>query len=1006
MAADETEPTPTQPNPPGPSRPPATEKDVRVRVFEGHKDVVWRVAMPEDGRFALTSSNDRTVRRWELAEGGVKNVILCEEKNFLGLAVTADGSRAAVGDQVGTIQVIDLVKACVLREWNAHYKYGGEVTDYVAGNLAFQAEGRELLSTRGGDATTDTSGGFLDRWNVNTGYNLAKCKVHWVGNLGIASSSSGRRIVGAALGGGLALWSGRDVDHPIYLNEHVASESPVSVSSDGAFAYTGTRDGKVAKWDLDEHRRVAAFEGHSGQVIAVAVTPDGRFCVSSGSDRTVRLWSAKTGECLAILHGHWDWVRGIAITPDARRIASVGDDRTLHVWDIPDAILARADTSQKRGYMNAKVVLLGDSGVGKSGLALRLWHDRWEKTESSHGMEIQRLVLPGTKADPEVTREVWLWDLAGQPDYRLTHQLFMEQTALAVLVFDPQKPDLFETVGYWQHALGKVAAKHAVPGILTAARCDRGTLLITPEEVREWAAARSLHGPILTAAKNGKHPGVAELRKLIEELIPWDKLEFRSTQENFPALKDAILAVRESKGTGGVVVKPAELEARVRKAAPKLNFTPEDLRAVTGLLAGEGVLHPLPYGDLVVLNPCWVNSYASTLVKLAGESDDKLGHVALASIQAGRLPADGTPRLSKEDEEQFLPALVALFLERALAWKQETPKGPMLVFPNYVRLPRPVPPPRPGRTVVYRFTGPLEEIYCTLVVRLHYSGLFSGTKLYRQAADFATITGKLAALTLRETGERGELDVYFGDKLDPDVQAAFQQFVHEHLTAKAKGLERLRNYSCPKCKEEVTERHAIDAALEKRRLKIFCAHCGADIALHDVLEQQFIRKEGGEAADAAGRKAGEKQNTASMEQVMVGEVMALIGTADQIYRIQAEPDEGVDGEIEFRNAKRKATGITYRVQLKSGDSHLKKRKDGSEVFPMKPHYADYWAGKGKAPVLLIIRDSDGRLRFMNATQAIHAAREKAPGKEVKQLIFTSEDFTAEAVLKLREELVG
>jgi len=312
--------------------------------------------------------------------------------------------------------------------------------------------------------------------------------------------------------------------------------------------------------------------------------------------------------------------------------------------------------------------------------------------------------------------------------------------------------------------------------------------------------------------------------------------------------------------------------------------------------------------------------------------------------------------------------------------------------------------------VIYRFTGPLEEIYCTLVVRLHYSGLFSGTKLYRQAVDFRTATDKLAALTLRENGERGELDVYFGNKLDVDVQAPFQQFVHEHLMAKAKDVERLRNYFCPKCKEEVTDRRAIDAALAKNRTKLVCNYCDPDnagiIDLKDVLEKQFISKEGGDAADAAGRKAGEQQNTASMEQVMVGEVMALVGAADQIYRIQAEPDEGVDGEIEFRDAKKKrATGITFRVQLKSGDSHLKQRKDGTEVFAMKKHYADYWAGKGKVPVLLIIRNSDGRIRYMNATKAIHAAKKKTPGKPVTQLIFTGEDFTPDAVQRLRDELL-
>ncbi len=964
---------------------------MRVRVLKGHKASVLRVAMPEDGRFALTSSGDGTVRRWALAEDGTEGEIVCGGKAFVGLAVTADGSRAAAGDAEGTIRVIDLSTARVLREWKGHRER--------VGNVAFHAGGRELLS-----AAED---GYLRRWNADTGDNSAQCRVPEGMLYGVAASVDGSRIVGAALHEGLALWSGREGAKPVIFKESVAMQSPVSLPADGRFAFTGTGDGKVAKWDLTEGRRVAAFEGHSGQVHTVAVTPDGRFCVSGGADKTVRLWAAETGECLAVLRGHAGFVYGIAITPDARRIASVGSDKTLRVWDIPAPILARAAISRKRGYVNAKVVLLGESRVGKTGIANRIWHDTWKVTDSTHGMEVRRVPLSGTSEHPEIEREMWLWDLAGQPEYRLTHQLFMEQTALAVVVVDRQRDDLFSSGKYWQQALGKVANTADRPYILVAGRCDEPGQRCTVEEMKAWAVQNGFHGPILTAAKDGKHPGVAELRALIEELLPWDKLEFRSTQENFPALKDAALAVREAQDPGGVVVKPAELEARVRQVAPHLTFTPEDLRAVTGLLAGEGVLHALPYGDLVVLQPSWVNCYASTLVKLAGEAANKLGHVALATIQPGKLPIDGTPRLSGEDEAQLLPALVALFLERALAWKQETDKGTMLVFPNYVRLPRPTPPPRPGRTVVYRFTGPLEEIYCTLVVRLHYSGLFCETKLYRQAADFRTITDKLAALTLRESGERGELDVYFGDKLDADVQAAFQQFVHEHLTAKATDVERLRNYFCPKpkCGKEALDRAAIDAARAKTKTgaKIFCAQCGGAILLDDVLEQQFISKEGGEKADEAGRTAGEKQNTASMEQVMVGEVMALVGEADQIYRIQAEPDEGVDGEIEFRDTKKKATGITFRVQLKSGDSHLKPRQDGSEVFAMKKHYEGYWAGKGKVPVLLIIRTSDGRLRFMNATAAIRAAQKKSPGKSVKQLVFTGEDFTREAVLRLRDE---
>jgi len=361
-----------------------------------------------------------------------------------------------------------------------------------------------------------------------------------------------------------------------------------------------------------------------------------------------------------------------------------------------------------------------------------------------------------------------------------------------------------------------------------------------------------------------------------------------------------------------------------------------------------------------------------------------------------------------EDERQLLPALVALFLKRALAWKQNTDRGEMLVFPNYVRLPRPAPPPRPGRSVLYRFAGPLEEIYCTLVVRLHYSGLFAKSKLYRQAVDFETATGKLAALTMREQGERGELEIYFGAGLDADVQASFQRFVHDHLKTKSTGLERLRNFFCPKCKEEVTDRKVIDAALAKNWNKIVCAYCDPEdhpglVDLNDVLEQQFASKAGEAGADEAARKANEEITSASKEGVMVGEVQTIVFSADQIYRTVAEPDEGVDGEIEFRNTRKKATGLTYRVQLKSGDSHLEKLKDGTEKFTMKEHYESLWAGEGKVPLLLIIRASDGHTRYINATEVIRATQNANPGKPVTRIVFDGKDFTKEAVLRLRDE---
>ena len=44
-------------------------------------------------------------------------------------------------------------------------------------------------------------------------------------------------------------------------------------------------------------------------------------------------------------------------------------------------------------YANAKIVLLGDSGVGKSGLALVLAGKQFEPTESTHARHVWRILV-------------------------------------------------------------------------------------------------------------------------------------------------------------------------------------------------------------------------------------------------------------------------------------------------------------------------------------------------------------------------------------------------------------------------------------------------------------------------------------------------------------------------------------------------------------------------------------------------------------------------------------
>lgn len=70
---------------------------------------------------------------------------------------------------------------------------------------------------------------------------------------------------------------------------------------------------------------------------------------------------------------------------------------------------------------------------------------------------------------------------------------------------------------------------------------------------------------------------------------------------------------------------------------------------------------------------------------------------------------------------------------------------------------------------------------------------------------------------------------------------------------------------------------------------------------------------------------------------------------------------------------------------------------------MKAHYATHWTAKGEPDVLLIIRDSEGRTRYMNVTAAIHAVQKKTGEKAVTQIDFVGLPFDQSAVLELRRE---
>ena len=185
---------------------------------------------------------------------------------------------------------------------------------------------------------------------------------------------------------------------------------------------------------------------------------------------------------------------------------------------------------------------------------------------------------------------------------------------------------------------------------------------------------------------------------------------------------------------------------------------------------------------------------------------------------------------------------------------------------------------------------------------------------------------------------------------------------------------------------------------------MFCQDCGAAILLRDVIEEKFDSPKVMEQSREMDVEAQTVLDNESRKLILVGHAFSIVGEAGQIFRPTPNSDHGIDGEIEFKDDQGRASGKRLYVQLRSGDSYLKKReRDGAEVFQIKnPRWADYWQQQAYA-VMLVIRTSDGEIRWIDVTA--YLKRESAGGKSVRQIVFAGERFDVMSVRRWREKVL-
>lgn len=820
-------------------------------TLQGHRGVITRIDWSLDGSRLASPSRDGTIGIWDALTGEPVQ-LLDDSRGRYGtlwhssVAWSPDNQYLASASSEITVWIWDLAQGQARWALDGHR---GAVN-----SVSWNPDGSKIAT--GSDDRT------VRLWDSETTELMYTLTQHAGRVLTVAWSPDGQMLASGSTDATVRLWGARVGLLQQTLQGHADSVTGIVWSPDGTLLASSSMDNTIRIWDVTSGRSTQILEGHADYVMSVSFSYDGQLLASKSTDGTVRIWGCDTWKLVAVLdeQAFLDGLSCAVFHPNTNTLASLGEvDTIIRLWDLDlPFLLGGAPPADTVHYTNAKVVLVGDTGVGKSGLGLVLTGKPFVPTESSHGRHVWTMANEKIELDDgrEETRETLLWDLAGQPGYRLIHQLHLNEVAVALVVFDSRSDiDPFAGVRHWNRALRQAQRLQGEFGLpmrklLVAARTDRGLIGVSQARLDALMDDLGFEGYFETSAKEGWD--IPELTAAIRNAIDWDKLPKVSSTELFQHIKDFLLAVKKDGrllATADDLFRLFQEQARQSKLRlPEFDLADEGVdellrtqfETCIGRMESRDLIRRLSFGNLVLLQPELLDAYASAIVNAARGELEGLGSIAEEEVLIGRFPMSADERIADEEQEHLLLlATIEDLIRHEIALREDLDAGTMLVFPSEFTREQPYVTEPEGKALVFGFEGPVLNIYATLTVRLARSGVFRKDALYKNAAVFDATAGGQCGLLLRELEEgQGDLTLFFAEEVSSETRQQFEEYVGVHLQRRAlpESISRRRVIACPSCHFVVTDQLA-RMRLSRGHDWLHCPVCTTQIWLKEEVER-------------------------------------------------------------------------------------------------------------------------------------------------------------------------
>ncbi len=282
------------------------------------------------------------------------------------------------------------------------------------------------------------------------------------------------------------------------------------------------------------------------------------------------------------------------------------------------AYLRELEKGEKERY-EAKLLILGDGGEGKTCVSRAIRGLEFKKQIRTEGVEVEQWDFENPKFIGEKNKEIKLniWDFEGQEINHQSHQFFLTEQSLYLLVINGRRAFKKEKAEYWLDTIRSRAPESRV--ILVATECEKTTPSWPLDKLKAG------YGDLLQG-ENWYFAVGCQSRKSIDDLareIKKAASEMKTMGLDWPeTYQRAEDAIRNRADTDAQVSR-----AKLYEIFRESGISEENFENVAGQMGRLGVITQFvdspALGDFVVLNPQWLTKGISLVMEDEQLKDDK-----------------------------------------------------------------------------------------------------------------------------------------------------------------------------------------------------------------------------------------------------------------------------------------------------------------------------------------------------------------------------------------------